>query len=286
MLARAGARLTLIGRPGGGPHLDAIRAGGLTIDGVRVKETVPAEVADDPSAAAGADLVLFAVKTPETERAAAALAPHVGPQATVVCLQNGVDNVDRMRRAGVDALGCSVFIAAAVEAPGRIVHRARGDLVLGPDTEAARLVAARFEAAEVPCAVTDRIREALWQKLAINAMGNGISAVTGATYGEIVADERACRVATAIGRETVAVGRADGVDLDEAEVLRKGLETLRSVGAALASTRHDVVAGRPTENEALNGFVARRGAELGVPAPANEAVAAMLGLVERRSTGS
>jgi 2-dehydropantoate 2-reductase len=220
-----------------------------------------------------------------------------------------------MRGAGVDALAAVVFVGAAVERPGVVDHRRRGDLVLGalpsgalrpvppqgsrrqPDTQdpqpqdpdraaaSARRVAAWFERAGVPCRVSERIEHELWVKLIINSMANPLAAVTGATYREIADFAPAWRLAVAIAGEAVAVGRAAGVELDFDDVLARARATIESVGAATASTRQDIERGRPTEIDALNGYVSRRGRELGVATPVNDAMHALVKLRERRSAG-
>jgi len=292
MLARAGAPVTFVGRPGPpGVHLETIARAGLRIEGPRVRETIPVEVADSHAAVGGAGLVLFCVKTVDTGEAARAIAPHVGPDGVVVSMQNGVDNVERLRDAGIDALAAVVYVGAAIRRPGIVDHQGRGDLVLGalagstrPDAgPSARRVAEWFERAGVRCRVSERIEHDLWSKLIINSMSNPIAAVTGATYGAIAEFAPAWRLAVSIAAEAVAVGRAAGVELDLDDVLDRARHTIGSVADAVASTRQDIERGRPTEIDALNGYVSRRGRELGVPTPVTDAVHALVKLRERRS---
>jgi 2-dehydropantoate 2-reductase len=294
MLARAGAPVTLVGRSGKpSEHLDAIARDGLRIEGPKIREAIAVEVASDASVVARADLVMFCVKTVDTDSAARTIAPHVREDAVVVSLQNGVDNVERLRAAGVDALGAAVFVGASVESPGVIRHRARGDLILGVLEPAgnrhspadARRVAAWFERAGVGCRVSENIEHELWVKLIINSMSNSISAVTGATYGEVATFAPAWRLAVAIAREAVDVGNAAGVGLDFDDVVARARAVIESVALALASTRQDIERGRPTEIDALNGYVSRRGAELSIPTPVNDAMHALVKLRERRASG-
>ena len=110
MLARAGAEVTLIGRPGTlNAHLRSVQGNGLVIDGVEIRETIPIAVDRRVETVTGADCVLFCVKTVDTERAARGIAPHLKPGSIVVSLQNGIDNVERMRPAGIEALPSVVF---------------------------------------------------------------------------------------------------------------------------------------------------------------------------------
>src|SRR5438552_5580138 len=118
MLARAGAPVTLIGRP---PHVEALQRDGLWLESLRFQDQVPVTASVAVEAARDAALVLFCVKTLDTEEAARSLAPHVAPDALVLSLQNGVDNVERIRTAaGFDALPAVVYVAAAMTGPGHV----------------------------------------------------------------------------------------------------------------------------------------------------------------------
>ncbi len=283
MLARAGAPVTMLGRPGSpSPHLRAIRERGLRIDGREIQETVPVEVGEGPESISRAQLVLFSVKTVDTESAAAGIRPHLGAEALVVSLQNGIDNVDRMRAVGVDAIAAVVFVAAAIETPGTVRHRGRGDLVLGDPSrrQEAERIAAWFERAGVPCPISDDVRRELWVKLILNSMTNGISALTGASYRRLAAFEPTWGLALAIAREAIEVAAADGAPIDMAEIEAKAAAVIGNIGDATSSTQQDIAAGRRTEIDSLNGYIARRGAELGVATPANEAIWSLVKLRE------
>ena len=105
MLARAGAPVTMLGRPGGqSAHLAAMTRDGLRLNTVTFDERVRVETTTEPDVVATADLVLFSVKTPDTDEAARLIAPHVTDRAVVVDLQNGIENPERMRQAGVDPI--------------------------------------------------------------------------------------------------------------------------------------------------------------------------------------
>jgi len=155
-------------------------------------------------------------------------------------------------------------------------HAGRGDLVLGalaPDlardtslTGRAQALAATFERAGVPCVVSAAIEADLWCKLTINCVYNAISAVGDADYGRILAHGATCALVPSIVAECVAVARADGVALDEAALLQAALAVGTAMATQISSTAQDIRRGRRTEIDALNGYVAERGAALGVPA--------------------
>ncbi len=288
MLARAGAPVTFIGRPGStNSHLRSIRERGLVFDGVSVQETIPIEVAE-PSSIENAELVLFAVKTLDTESAAEGIRPHLREDTIVVSLQNGIDNVERMLAVGVVAIPTVVIVAAAIDVLGTIRHRGRGDLIIGDSErpEQVRRVAETFERAHVPCPVSDRIRHEQWTKLALNSMTNPVSALTRASYRRLHEFGPTWEIALQVAREAVAVARADGVELDQARLFAMGEEILVNIGEATSSTEQDIGHGRRTEIDSLNGYIARRGAELGVETPTNQTLWALVKLLEERETST
>jgi len=284
MLARAGAPVTMLGRPDkSSPHLKAMARDGLRLDAVHFQERVPVETATGARTVRDADLVLFCVKTVDTDEAGAQIAPHVGPDCIVADLQNGVDNPERLRAAGVDPVPAAVYVAAAVEAPGMVKHRARGDLVIGHPTRTddVRRLAGWLERAGIGCVVSDDVEHELWRKLIVNSMGNATSALTNASYGDLAAFEPTWKLAKDVAREAVAVARAAGKEFDLDHVIADSYAICRSVGPATSSTQQDISAGRATEIDSLNGYIARRGAELGVDTPVNQALWALVKLRER-----
>ncbi len=287
LLARAGTPVTLVGRPA---HVEAIRRDGLAIEWADRRETIRVGASTDVAAVKDADVVLVCVKSPDTDAAARSLAPHLRADTVVASLQNGVDNAERLRAVlPQPVLAAVVYVGAYMEGPGVVRHTGRGDLVLGASRadatrpEVARglaRVAAMFEAAGVGCPVSDDIDAALWTKLAINCAFNAISALGRARYGRMARDPRIRALMEGTVRESVAVARAGGVALDE----RRLVDAVWGVADALAqqysSTAQDILRGKPTEIDSLNGFVAARGDALGVDAPINRALFALVKLRE------
>jgi 2-dehydropantoate 2-reductase len=286
MLARAGAHVTLIGRP---THVDVWTRDGLVIDSVNFQESIPVHASTDLAAAAGAELVLFSVKSSDTEETARQLARHVLEDAVVVTLQNGVDNIERIRSvATLDPVAAVVYVASSMPAPGRIKHAARGDLLVGdlpgrsgsPRAATIASVASWFEAANVTCRVSSNIETDLWIKLITNVGLNAISAAVNVPYGEIAAIPESCETVRQLVTECVAVGRAAGVQLPDTDYVEMVLRFAERAGEVFSSTAQDLGRGKRTEIDALNGFVVRRGIELGVPTPVNQALLALVKLRE------
>jgi 2-dehydropantoate 2-reductase len=285
MLARAGAHVTLIGRP---VHVEIWTRDGLFLDTPKFQGKIPVAASTDVAAASDADLVLFSVKTLDTEETARQLARHARADALVVSLQNGVDNVARMRAAALDPIAAAVYVAASMPAPGRVKHGARGDLLIGdlpgrtgpPRDAALERVSAWFEAAGVTCPVSPDIEADLWVKLITNVALNAISAVAHVTYANIVSIPESRETVRQLVNECVAVARAGGVLLPAIDFVEMLWTFSERVGQVYSSTSQDLERGKRTEIDALNGFVVRRGAELSVPTPVNQSLLALVKLRE------
>ena len=282
MLARAGAPVTMIGRPA---FVEAVTKNGLLLDTLSFKETVRVDASSELSAVRGAEIVLVCVKTVDTVPTARALKPLLAPGAIVVSMQNGVDNAEQMcTAAGVDALSAVVYVAASVPEPGHIKHVGRGDLVVGPRNARTERVAKLFDAAGVPCRITENIEGELWTKLVWNCALNAISALGRSKYGQISANEDARKVVQETVHEVFAVAQAAHIQLpglENAEAAFAGAMKIASqMSGALSSTGQDLHRGKRTEINSLNGYIARRGAQLGVPTPVNHALYALVKLAE------
>ncbi len=284
MLARAGVPVVLIGRA---RHMEAIARDGLLFQGLRIHERIPLAASTSLEPVRGAKVVLLCVKTVDTETAAREICPLLGPEAILLNLQNGVDNVDRVfATTGIRAIPVAVYVAAAMTEPGHVTHTGRGDLIVGyragwPREPDLRPVAALFEQAEVPCRISDHIEVELWSKMAMNCAYNAISALARARYGRILEFEPVRAVMRSAIAETVAVARAEGVALPEPALVEAAFQLGEAMRGARSSTAQDIERGRPTEIDSLNGFIARRGAALGIPTPVNETLSALVKLREQ-----
>ena len=288
MLARAGAPVTMIGRP---VHVEIWARDGLLLDSINFQERIPVDASTGIESCRDADLVLFSVKSLDTEETARQLARHVRRDALVVSLQNGVDNVDRMRAAAaLDPIAAVVYVASSMPAPGTVKHGGRGDLLIGdvpgrphpPRPDAMAHVAAWFEAAGVPCRVSPDIEADLWIKLITNVALNAISAVAHAPYGDIVAVPESRETVRHLVDECVAVARAGGVSLPPDDFVEMVWRFAERIGQVYSSTAQDLDRGKRTEIDALNGLVVQRGAELRVPTPVNQSLLALVKLRESR----
>lgn len=281
-LARAGVPVVLIGRPA---FADAVNRSGLFLDSIHFQETVHPRASDKLSAAADADVVLFCVKSTDTASTAKELVPVLSPQAVVVSLQNGVNNAEEIRAAsGIDALPAVVYVAASVPVSGRIKHLGRGDLVLGKQDARSAAIANLFNSAAVPCRLSDNIEGELWTKLIWNCALNAVSGLGNVTYGEIIASHDAKQVVEAVVYETLNVAHAKGIHPpgleDPRAALAGSFKIAEQMSGTRSSTAQDMARGKRTEIDALNGYVARLGAKLGVPTPVNHTLFTLVKLQE------
>lgn len=281
LLARAGDDVTFIAR---GRHLDAIRERGLTVTSRLAGDfTIRAKATADPSEIGPVDLVLFCVKTYDTEPAAALIQPLVGPDTIILSVQNGIDNDERIAR--VVGRGTAISTAAQVNAhvkePGVIAQSAgAGRLIFGAD---AGNLGPRNEQLFQHCKnagiiadLQPDIKAVLWNKFVFICGFSGVTALTRLTIGPLLACQETTRLFRGTMDEVMAVAASQGVTLSRG-VSEQALSMAgRLEPWALGSMAHDLASGRRLELESLNGTVVRLGQAKGVPTPFNFAIYAAL----------
>jgi 2-dehydropantoate 2-reductase len=285
LLARAGAPVIMIGRRA---FVEPALLGGLVLDTLQFQVKVRVEASTELAAVDGAEVVLFCVKTTDNAPTARAIAPLLAKGALVLSMQNGVDNAEQIRAAAaIEALPSVVYVAASVPEAGRVKHVGRGDLVVGPKNPKTERIAALFSRAHIPCRISENIEGELWTKLVWNCALNAVSALGRAKYGHIAGSADAWKVVETAVYEVLAVARAAGIDPpgleDPGAALAGAWKIATQMAEALSSTAQDMNRGKRTEIDSLNGYVWRRGAELGVPTPVNQALYALVKLAEGRA---
>ncbi len=277
LLARAGHDVTFIGRQG---HVDAINARGLLLEIKGEQSYVAAKAATDASGIDRPDLVLVSVKSADTETAAQSVAGRLGPETAIISLQNGVDNAARFGAVADHAvIPAVVYVGTEMAGPGHVKHHGRGELLIGASSHSDALATA-FIAAQIPTTIVPNIDEALWSKLIVNCAYNALSAVGPIAYGPMFEIDGTTEVVGNAVRECVAVANASGVALP-ADILSKVLALAASMPNQMSSTAQDLLRGKPSEIDYLNGFVVRRGRALGIPTPTNLALQVAVKLAER-----
>ena len=295
-LARAGEDVTLIAR---GAHLQAMRSRGLKVTGIGGDFTVAPRVTGDPGEAGVQDFVIVAVKAQGVPAIADKMAPLLGPRTGVVMAVNGVpwwyfygiDGPLRDRRlSSVDpdgkqwnligpqrAIGCVVYPAAEIVAPGELLHVEGHRFSLGePDGARTGRVTALSKAliaAGLKAPVKAAIRAEIWVKLWGNVAFNPISALTGGTLQQICADAGTRACARAIMLEAQAVAAKLGITMPIG--VEKRIDGAAGIGAHKTSMLQDFERGRSIELDAIVGAVAELGRIVGVPTPLVDAVYAL-----------
>jgi 2-dehydropantoate 2-reductase len=283
-LAHAGYDVSFIAR---GAHLAALREHGLEIENPpHASIHVPqVNATDDPARIGIVDLVVIAVKLWDTENAARAIAPLVGAHTAVLSLQNGVIKDDILRRAfGATAvMGGVVYVATHLSRPG-VVHQtgAMQRCVIGEydgqRSERARSLIDALRHAGLAAELSDDIRRTLWEKYVFLVGLSGTTATMRSTIGPIRQHPQSRAFLLELMKETVAVGRAHGVNLPE-RYAEERLTFADTVPADMTSSlHHDLERGNPLEVAWLSGGVVQLGEAVGVPTPANRAVWDILAL--------
>ena len=284
--ARAGHDVTLIARQA---HVDAIKREGLLLDTQTFKAHVPMHASTEASALAGASLMLFCVKSTDTESTAALIRPYLMPGALLLTLQNGVDNADRLQAAlpEHEVAAAVVYVATEMAGPGHVRHNGRGELVIAASRRSAE-IAAMLAAAGIPTEVSDNVPGALWAKLILNCAYNALSAITQMPYGQLVgdADGAGGKGVHAVMRDVVdeclAVAKACGVTVP-GDVWAAVERIAQTMPSQFSSTAQDLARGKRSEIDHLNGHVVRRGEALGIPVPTNRVLHTLVKLLEGRA---
>jgi 2-dehydropantoate 2-reductase len=279
-LARAGEEITFVAR---GAHGEAIRQHGLRVNSaIEGDWTVRAPAVERVDGLAPAELVLFCVKSFDTESAAELIRPVVGPRTGVLSIQNGVDNEDKLARilGPGHVMGGVAQVFTTIESPGVIRHTLLGRILFGEmdgkDTERARAFLAACERASIPAEMSPHILRTLWEKYVYLVAHAGMTALTRLPAGVIRRLPETRRLYRLLLEETAALGRAAGAGFPE-HIVDTCLKTLDALGpAAYSSLHHDLTHGKPLELEALQGHAVRLGERYGIPTPMLFAVYAAL----------
>ena len=280
LLARSGHDVTFIAR---GAHLEAMQRRGLTVRTAEDESTIPVVASADTAGVGAVDLVLFSVKSYDTETAARALAPLMARDTAVITFQNGLDNVEAIASvAGAEAvLAGAVYVALQLVGPGVILRTGgEGRMVFGELSggmpERVQRVANAFQQAGIAHDISTDIQRVLWDKfLFITGIG-GVTALARSGIGPLLASAAARTLLRAACAEIVVVAQAEG-----AHLRTTALDAVLAQASALpppwrSSMARDLEDGRRLEVDALSGAVVRRGIKHGIPTPVHQTIVACL----------
>jgi 2-dehydropantoate 2-reductase len=270
-----------------GAHRDAMLKDGLRINSVNGDLHLPkVNVTDDPATVGPVDIVLFAVKLWDTEKAAEQAKPLLGPNTRVITLQNGVDSYERIAPiVGPErAIAGVTYVVTVIERPGVIKQASKFQSIIcgaagGRADAPLKAFVDAAKAAHIDITQSDNIERDRWHKFIFLSATSGATAVTRSTMGPILADPDTRALFRAIMGETLAVGRAKGVALDAGFADERMAFADKNVPAGMkASMANDLDRGNRLELDWLAGKVSQLGKELKVPTPVNDTVYAALKL--------
>jgi 2-dehydropantoate 2-reductase len=287
-LAKNNPNVSFLLRP---KTLAAVKQNGLTIRSATGSFTVHPRAASDPRELPTPDLIILSVKAYDLEEVMGQLDPVMTDQTVILTLQNGVDTEDRLiarlRRDCV--VGGVAFIYSKIAAPGIIDHYKKGAVAIGEmmGHKSPRLwaIAEIFKQAGIPCQLADDIRRSKWEKMCWNCVFNPLTVIIDDKVAKALDHPEMLRVIDQIVGEVAAVAAGVKVPLasDMAEKVVRWTQEIRDIHTSMYD---DWKAGRPTEIDYLNGYVAKLGRELGIPTPLNDALTAMVKTItERDRTG-
>jgi 2-dehydropantoate 2-reductase len=278
LLLRAGREVTFLARS---RHAAAMRKDGLAIDSYREGQFVvrPPIISSLAEAQGHFDLVIVAVKSNDLPALAQELTKL---DFDVVCsLLNGVESEEQLAKViGRErVVGAVAHVGAEITQPGHVKHTTRGEILVAPlrgnTPDTARAVAEILASANIPGGYHDDLGFITWRKLIWNNGFNAITALADCTMGHAAKHPALRELLRKTMSEAVAVATAEGVKLPD-NIVETMIGFGESYGDARTSMHQDVLTGRPTEHEALNGVVCRLGRKHGIPTPVNDVLVALL----------
>ena len=264
-------------------HVEAIRRRGLTVEGASGRRTVRLGATSDPAEIGVSDLVVIATKARDVEEAARRSRSLVGPETVVLPIQNGLGSAERVASVlGEEAVAIGVAggFGASLVGPGHVRHEGWELVRLGerrgPATQRIHRVAKVWADAGFRVQAYDDVEQLVWEKLLCNVAFSGPCAILERTVGAVLDDPFAWQVSTGCAVEAHAVARARGIRLDVDDPVAYVRAFGEKIRGARPSMLLDVLAGRPCEIDVINGAIPPAAREVGLAAPVNEVVTALV----------
>jgi 2-dehydropantoate 2-reductase len=270
----------------GKAHVDTMRSAGLTIENGKKLQIVRVNATTDVTSLGKADLVLFFVKTYQTEKAVSDSLVLQKESTIFLSLQNGLGNeeaickkVDRRKVIlGVTGQGATYL------GPGHIRHAGWGETQIGEleggITERANQIAQMFQKAGISTRVSSKIQDLIWEKLFVNVGINALTALTGLKNGQLLDYPETVRLMEALVFEAVEVARKKGIRI-EGDPIEKVKAVAEVTRGNRSSMGQDFDHRRKTEIEAINGAVVREAERLGISVPFNQAITDLVKVIEK-----
>lgn len=270
-------------------HIAAIARQGLKLETAEGTVTGRPAAATSAAGLEAADLVVIFVKSAETKAATLSALPLLGSSGRILTLQNGLGNAETIASvtgaervlAGTTAQGATLL------GPGLIRHGGRGDTHIGRLSGKAddfcREVAGVFSRAGIPTRVEDGVQSLIWGKLIINAGINALTALLKYRNGQLAECAETSELLEMAVTEAVQVAAAAGIQLPYENPAAKVLAVAAATAANQSSMLQDILHGRSTEIDAINGAIVREGERHGVPVPVNRTLTLLVRALEKQA---
>ncbi len=297
MLARAGLKVTLIGRKN---HVDAILKNGLRMSCQTFEDHQAILASTEMSAIQSADLILVCVKSPDSEACVEEMKPHLKKDAVILSLQNGVDNAQRIQgKISQNTYAAVVYVATTMAGDGHLKHFGRGELIIGqPKSKLSTstqsisqthqndllAISELFNRSSVPTEISQNIEHSLWSKFLVNCSYNAISAIGQKNYGDMTKLPDIWKLIETLTIEFLAVAKAEGIDIAFDDAMKMNEQIKLTMTGQKSSTAQDLSRNRPTEIDFLNGLIVQRGKEHGVLTPTHETIYTLVKLLELKKS--
>jgi 2-dehydropantoate 2-reductase len=283
-LERAGHDVTLIAR---NEHVKAIQENGLYMECQSFQEYVSVKASSEYEAIAEADLILFCVKSPDTESVAKEIRPYLVEGSIILSLQNGVDNCERIKTVLSNPVyPAVVYVASGMAGPGHVKHFGRGELVIGYP-EARKICLEQLNALQeflnsgnVPCSISANIKHDMWLKFLVNCSYNAISGIGQIEYGQMVQSKHINDLIEQITKEFLIVAEKEGIKISLEQAILANEQIAKTMTKQRSSTAQDLIKHKKTEIDFLNGYIVRRGVAHQTSTPANQSVYALVKMLE------
>jgi 2-dehydropantoate 2-reductase len=258
--------------------VEALRRDGLRLDTAGQSERIEVQATTQPAEIGAVDLLLVLTKAFDTLDAAESARPLIGPETIVLTLQNGLGNDSVLGEVLGDervVVGMS-YSGAAMLGPGHVAHTHNGQTFVGERggslSERTINLARLFSQAGLPTEPTDQLWSLVWGKLVVNAALNATCALIVGSGSDVLRSDSAREWVGLVAVETAAVASAMGISLPFPDAAERVWQHCRDIRESKPSMLQDVLRGRPTEIDAINGAVVRAGARIGVATPYNQAL--------------
>ena len=284
LLARAGYDVTLIARQ---KHVKAIQENGLYMECQSFQERVSVKASTEYQAIKNADLVLFCVKSPDTESVAKEIKPYLSEDSIILSLQNGVDNCERIKAVLLNPVyPAVVYVATGMAGPGHVKHFGRGELVIGDQDgneacfDQLTLLQEYLNKGNVPCSISKNIKHDMWLKFLVNCSYNAISGIGQIEYGQMIQSAHINVLIEQIVKEFLAVAEKEGIYISAEQAILANQQIAKTMTKQKSSTAQDLMKCKKTEIDFLNGYIVRRGLVHQIQTPANQSVHALVKMLE------